>query len=117
MAQINKIVVGYVIQVWDTELNAFTSQDFYASDGEEYEDAENGDPITVLPEGLQKTYLNLEMIQPSLESEPSLGGAGDKLRWIRWYRKHHRGVSLKDAIEVYEERMDEQMRAEHGIVS
>ena len=41
---INKITVGFVIQVFDTELNRFVSQEFTAGDDVAYED-QKGDAV------------------------------------------------------------------------
>lgn len=57
---INKLTVGYVTQVWDTEKDKFVSQSFTASDEVAYEvvdfDGEKADPID--------EYHHFDMIQP-----------------------------------------------------
>ena len=61
MAIIRKITTGDVIQVFDTETNKFTSQEFVAGDVE-YED-EFGEG-TVPTSEVKSSYLEFNMIQP-----------------------------------------------------
>ena len=42
--RINKITTGFVVQVFDTDLGRFISQEFVAGDQVDYED-EDGDPV------------------------------------------------------------------------
>lgn len=63
MARINKITVGWAVQVFDTETREWESQEFIGSDDVSFEDAENGDPVDnswteFVPD------LPLEMVQP-----------------------------------------------------
>ena len=62
---VNKITVGFVIQVFDTELKRFVSQEFMAGEGCRYEE-ENGDPVDgkVLEAGGKEAYLPFDMVQP-----------------------------------------------------
>ncbi len=70
MARINKITVGYVVQVFDTETREWESQEFIGSDDVSYEDAENGDS-TDASWMENVSDLPLEMLQPE-EIEPIL---------------------------------------------
>lgn len=57
--KIQKITNGFVIQVFDTETQKFTSQEFIGGDQVEWE-TENGRPVEDQPD----EYLSFEMIQP-----------------------------------------------------
>lgn len=64
---VKKIVVGYVIQEFDTDIEEFVSNQFIASDDVEWED-ENGvnldpDNFVCLSDGTLP-YLNFDMVQP-----------------------------------------------------
>ena len=58
---VNKITAGFVIQVFDTELRRFVSQQFVAGDDVAYED-KNGDPVD-WREG-EDAYQPFDMVQP-----------------------------------------------------
>ena len=62
---VNKVTVGFVIQVYDTELKRFVSQQFVAGDQCEYEDK---DGVPVCSEALEvdgkAAYLPFDMVQP-----------------------------------------------------
>ena len=62
---VNKVTVGFVIQVFDTELKRFVSQQFVAGDQCEYEDK---DGVPVCSEALEmdgkEAYLPFDMVQP-----------------------------------------------------
>lgn len=57
---VNKITVGFVTQVFDTETNQFVSQDFTAGDEVDYED-QDGECV----DGDEVGYLPFEMNQPN----------------------------------------------------
>lgn len=59
---VNKITIGYVIQVFDTEKKQFLWQDFVAGDQCDYED-QDGNPTD--NEDVRKAYLPFDMVQPS----------------------------------------------------
>jgi len=62
---VNKVIVGFVLQVYDTELKRFVSQQFVAGDQCEYEDK---DGVPVCSEALEvdgkAAYLPFDMVQP-----------------------------------------------------
>lgn len=65
--RINKITVGFVIQVFDTNLGRFVEQSFTAGDECDYEIEENDEPCS--PELLnnadgEEAYLPFDMVQP-----------------------------------------------------
>ena len=69
---INKITVGFVVQVFDTEKKQFISQNFTASDQVDYETQE-GDALSPLETesfgigprmGSKEPYLPFNMVQP-----------------------------------------------------
>lgn len=63
---VKKITHGYVVQIYDTEAQAFVSQDFVAGDECEYED-ENDNPVdrSVMSDELgNPKYLAYTMVQP-----------------------------------------------------
>ena len=62
---INKITTGFVIQVFDTELKRFVSQEFMAGDDCQYED-KDGEPVDrkLLETDGKEAYLPFDMVQP-----------------------------------------------------
>jgi hypothetical protein len=68
---VNKVTTGFVIQVFDTELKRFISQEFVASDQCQYEDKEG---VPVCSEALEvdgkEAYLPFQMIQPQPSRPP-----------------------------------------------
>jgi hypothetical protein len=62
---VNKITNGFVIQVFDTELKRFASQEFVAGEDCQYEDK---DGVSVCSEALEvdgkEAYLPFDMVQP-----------------------------------------------------
>jgi hypothetical protein len=62
---VNKVTTGFVIQVFDTELKRFVSQEFVAGDDCQYED---GEGVPVCSEALEvdgkEAYLPFDMVQP-----------------------------------------------------
>jgi hypothetical protein len=62
---VNKITEGFVIQVFDTELRRFVSQEFVAGDRCQYEDK---DGVPVCSEALEvdgeEAALPFDMVQP-----------------------------------------------------
>lgn len=58
--QLQKITIGYVVQVYDTELGRYVSQEFVAGDQVMVEDME-GNPVDgdEIPD-----YLPFDMLQP-----------------------------------------------------
>ena len=64
---INKITSGYVVQEYDTEIEQFAFQTFYAGDETniEYEDGSNViDPSFC---SIEKEYLPFDMVQPKIK--------------------------------------------------
>ena len=61
---VNKITVGFVVQVFDTEKKRFVSQEFVAGDQCDYED--NGEPVDreMLEVDGKEAYLPFDMVQP-----------------------------------------------------
>lgn len=57
---VKKITTGYVLQVYDTKLGKFVSQEFVASDIVDHEDL-LGNPVE---EDLVPDYLPFDMVQP-----------------------------------------------------
>jgi len=55
---VKKITVGFVVQVYDTETNKYTSQEFVAGDQVDFED-EYGKAVDSI-----SAYLPFEMVQP-----------------------------------------------------
>ena len=64
---VNKVTVGFVVQVFDTKARRFTSQEFVAGDQCEYKD-ERGEAVdsSVLEAGRQEAYLPFHMVQPEM---------------------------------------------------
>jgi hypothetical protein len=62
---VKKITVGFVIQVFDTELKRFVLQEFVAGDECQYED-KNGVPVCseALEVDGEEAYLPFDMVQP-----------------------------------------------------
>ena len=62
---VNKVTVGFVIQVFDTEIQRFVSQEFVAGDQCEYED-KNGVPVCskALEVDGKEVLLPFDMVQP-----------------------------------------------------
>jgi hypothetical protein len=66
---VNKITTGFVIQVFDTELKRFVSQEFVAGDDCQYEDR-NGDAVdgkaleAGVEAGVKEAYLPFDMVPP-----------------------------------------------------
>ena len=62
---VNRVTVGFVIQVFDTDTGRFVSQEFVAGDQCEYEDK---DGVPVCSEALEvdgkAAYLPFDMVQP-----------------------------------------------------
>jgi hypothetical protein len=65
MSTLNKITVGFVVQVFDPETKKFISQEFFAGDQCDYEnkDGERVDPSLFHKDG-QEVYLSYDMVQP-----------------------------------------------------
>jgi len=63
---VNKITSGFVIQVFDTELQRFISQEFVAGEDCQYED-EDGVSVSseVLEVDGEEAYLPFDMVQPT----------------------------------------------------
>jgi hypothetical protein len=63
---VHKVTVGFVIQVFDTELKRFVSQAFVAGEDCQYEDEEG---VPVCSEALEvdgkEVLLPFDMVQPS----------------------------------------------------
>jgi hypothetical protein len=93
---VNKIVLGHVIQEFDTDTEQFISQEFIGSDDTSYESTE-GDPILgcQLPEGI-KEYLPVEMKQPDETS------AEEKLREIEEVLANSKDMTslCKDILDI-----------------
>lgn len=67
---INKITIGFVTQSFDTDKQAWVSQEFVAGDQVDYETGD-GDPINVADFedrvlGKQEPYLPFDMVQPPI---------------------------------------------------
>ena len=62
---VNKVTSGFVIQVFDTELKRFISQEFVAGDDCQYED-KDGEQVDseVLEVDGKEAYLAFDMVQP-----------------------------------------------------
>jgi len=60
---VKKITTGYVLQVYDTKLEKFVSQEFVASDIVDHEDM-MGNPVDELGLDLDSDYLPFDMVQP-----------------------------------------------------
>ena len=62
---VNKITIGFVIQVFDTEKRRFVSQEFVAGKDCQYEDR-NGNAVDrkVLETDGKEAYLPFDMVQP-----------------------------------------------------
>lgn len=69
---LNRIVIGFVVQQFDTELNRYTNQQFIAEDGEDWETLEG---TTVEKPDEITNDLNMEMVQPNytVEQPPTAG--------------------------------------------
>jgi len=69
MALINKITVGFVVQVFDTEKGKFISQEFMASDDTTYEigspDSEEFGEPTDNSWTEFAPYISFDMVQPT----------------------------------------------------
>lgn len=71
---INKVIVGFVSQRFDTETRRFVGQEFIASDDKTWEN-EYGEPLDLTDDkdaekvyglgGVDEPYLNMEMVQPN----------------------------------------------------
>ncbi|MGO8750590.1 MAG: hypothetical protein ACLQNE_31970 [Thermoguttaceae bacterium] len=72
---VNKITSGFVIQVFDTELKRFVSQEFVAGDHCDYEDG-NGDPVSseLLKADGKDASLPFDMVQPPSEGKDEREG-------------------------------------------
>ena len=68
---VNKVTAGFVVQILDTELKRFVSQEFVAGGECQYEDRK-GDSVdrSYLATDGKEAYLPFEMVQPRLP-EPS----------------------------------------------
>jgi hypothetical protein len=74
MSLINKIIIGFVTQQFDTETRRFVGQEFTASDNNTWE-RQNGDSLDLDAnddatlvcglDGKDEPYLNMEMVQPT----------------------------------------------------
>ena len=64
MARINKITIGYVIQIFDTDIGDFISQEFVPDGDIFFEDEEDGASFSSPPEEMEGEYLNFDMVQP-----------------------------------------------------
>jgi hypothetical protein len=58
---VKKIILGFVIQDFDTEIGKFVRQDFIAGNTISYED-EMGEEVK--PQGADHKFLSLDMVQP-----------------------------------------------------
>ena len=112
MARYNKVVCGYVIQVFDTEVGDFVSQEFVPEGDIFFEDEEDGASFSSPPEDMEGEYLALEMVQPVCAPAPPLvpETTENKIKWVKWYRKTHEGVGLKEACGEYQRRVTEYYR-------
>jgi hypothetical protein len=71
---INKVIIGFVTQQFDTETRRFVGQEFTASDDKSWE-RQNGDSLDLSDDtdaalvyglgGVDEPYLNMEMVQPN----------------------------------------------------
>lgn len=71
---INKVIVGFVTQQFDTETRRFVGQEFTASDDKTWEN-QYGEPLDLTDDkdaeavyglgGVDEPYLNMEMVQPN----------------------------------------------------
>ena len=62
---VNKVTAGFVVQVFDTELGRFVSQEFVAGDQTDYEDKDgNAVESKVLEVDGMQAYLPFDMVQP-----------------------------------------------------
>lgn len=61
---INKITVGFVVQLWDDKNKQFIAQVFVAGDQVDYEDPLTGENV-VAPKDMD--YLQFGMVQPELD--------------------------------------------------
>ena len=71
---INKVIIGFVNQQFDTETRRFINQEFHGSDDRTWEN-EMGDSLNLTGDdaalvyglgGVDEPYLNMEMVQPSI---------------------------------------------------
>ncbi len=71
---VNKITVGFVVQVFDTEKKRFVGQEFVAGDQCDYED--NGELVgrEMLEVDGKEAYLPFDMVQPHTEDEGDARG-------------------------------------------
>ena len=112
MARYNKIVTGYVIQIFDSEVGDFVSQEFVPEGDIFFEDEEDGASFSSPPKDMEGEYLALEMVQPACAPAPSLvpETTENKIKWVKWYRKTHIGVGFNEAVEEYQRRVTEHHR-------
>jgi hypothetical protein len=84
---VNNVTTGFVVQVFDTELKRFISQEFTAGEQTDYEDR-LGDPVDrkLLEVDGQEAYLPFDMVQP--KTEDAIG------------RIHPRSTSMRLNIEI-----------------
>ena len=67
---VNKVTTGFVVQVFDTELKRFVSQEFMAGEQTDYEDR-LGDPVdrAIFEVDGQEAYLPFDTVQPKSEAQ------------------------------------------------
>lgn len=65
---LNKVVVGFVVQQYDTEAKRFLNQEFKSSDEVQWEDLDCAPVEPPVGEDGQEPYLNMEMVQPPAET-------------------------------------------------
>lgn len=63
---INKVIVGFVTQRFDTETRQFVGQEFVGSDDRQWEN-EMGEDVDPPDVDGDEPYLNMEMVQPVTE--------------------------------------------------
>ncbi len=71
---INKVIVGFVVQQFDTETRRFVGQEFLGSDDRQWE-TQDGVALNLTEDkdaemvygkgGVDEPYLNMEMVQPN----------------------------------------------------
>jgi hypothetical protein len=68
---VNKVMAGFVVQVFDTEKRRFVSQQFVAGDQCDYED-QDGNPVDrkALEADGKEAYLSFDMVQPKPPGKP-----------------------------------------------
>ena len=113
--QINKIIPGYIIQVFDTGEGRYVSQEFYRnSEAIEYEFTEDGEfTDNSWTEFVPELPMTLE--QPRDDEPPILPDRQTtRIVWTRWYRSITPGMGLKAALQEYERRADIALKTPRG---